>query len=303
MNKRELIKQSLDVTNGFIFATDTSAKAVAPNIWDFRLRDYQEKMLVVTPLAEQFDFRGPGQDYKVTIDERPTVAVALEETANIAIKAFSVRQVTFIPLEYGDGYQLTRTEAVRAFFNVADRMTKKLAYSLFEKKDSLAVSTIQAVTNVIFANAKTTATDLASSDVLDYSTIIKAARNIENRYYVPDVLLVNYTQKAQLLDDEKVHLVDNFGTRKALQNGVIGELFGMLVVASHSIPTTTNVAYAMCLGRTRSGEKAFGYAIKRDPMIEQQYHARGRYWDIVAHEEYDFKVLHDGAIEKIGTYA
>jgi hypothetical protein len=77
----------------------------------------------------------------------------------------------------------------------------------------------------------------------------------------------------------------------------------MLVVASHSIPTTTNVAYAVCLGRTRSGEKAFGYAIKRDPMIEQEYHARGRYWDIVAHEEYDFKVLHDGAIEKIGTYA
>jgi len=303
MNKRELIKQSLDVTNGFIFLTDTSAKAVAPNIWDFRLRDYQEKMLVVAPLAEQFDFRGPGQDYKVTIDERPSAAGALSETADITISAFSVRQVTFTPLEYGAGYQLTRTEAVRAFFQVADRMTKKLAYSLFEKKDSLAVSTIQAVTNVIFANAKTAATALASSDVLDYSTIIKAARDIENRYYVPETLLVNYTQKAQLLADSKVNLVDNFGTRAALQNGVIGELFGMTIVASHSIPTNSNVAYAVCLGRTRSGEKAFGYAVKRDPMIEQEYHARGRYWDIVAHEEYDFKVLHSDAIQKIGTYA
>lgn len=303
MNKKELIKQSLDTTNGFIFDKSASAKAVAPNIWDFRLRDYQEKMLVVTPLAEQFDFRGPGQDFKVTIDERPSAAGALTETGSISISAFSVRQLTFTPAEYGAGYQLTRTEAVRAFFNVADRMTKKLAYSLYEKKDGMAVSVLNAVTNVIYPNSVTVATNLATTDVLSYATIVRAARNIENRFYVPDALLINFTQKAQLLEDTKVHLVENFGTRTALQNGVIGELFGMSIVVSHSVEATTNRAFAVCLGRTRSGEKAFGYAIKRDPIIEQEYHARGRYWDIVAHEEYDFKVLHDGAIEKIHTYS
>ncbi len=301
--RKELIKQSLDTTNGFIFLTNSEAQAVAPNMWDFRLRDYQEKILVVTPLAERVDFRGPGQDYKVTIDEAPAVAAALVETTDISISDFTTRNVTFTPTEYGAGYQLTRAEAVRAFFNVAEKMTKKLSYSLAMKKDALAVTEIQSGSNIVYPNGVTAATDLTSTDTLDYSSIINAKKGIENNLYIPDVLLINFTQKAQLLEDTKIHLADNFGTRAALEKGLIGELFGMAVVASHSIPTVSNVAKAVVLGQTRTGEKAFGYAIKRDPIIEREYHARGRYWDIVAHEEYDFATYHPDAIYQIGTYA
>lgn len=304
MNKTELIKRALDTTNGFILSESAEAQAVNPNMWDYKLRDYEEKKLVFTPLAEQFDFRGMGSDYKVTIDEAPSVAAELVETTDVTISAFSTRNVTFTPTEYGAAYQLTRKESVRSFFNAAEKMSKKLGYSLALKKDALAVTCVQdGATTAQLVNSVAATTDLASTDTLNYAAITKAARTIEDYYYTPVELHINATQKQQLLDIGTIHKVDEFGTRAAIQKGIIGELFGLYVIWSHSIPTSSNVAKAVVLGESQTGEKAFGYAIKRDPIIEKEYHALGRYWDIVAHEEYDFQVLHPNAIVTIATYA
>jgi len=311
--KKEYIKKALDTTNGF-FSTQSEAVAVNPNIWDFRLRDYQEKNLIVTPLAEQFDFRGAGVDYKVTIDEAPSAAAALTETVDVTISAFATRNTTFTPTEYGAAYQLTRKEAVRAFFNVAERMVKKLGYSLAQKKDALAVTCLQTYAgNTVMPASKTAATALQSTDTLDYDSILRGKNVIESAYYTPMDLLINYTHKQQLLNLGTVNKANEFGTRDAIQKGLVGELFGLRVWASHSIPTvaatgaaSTDViqnAKAVILGETGTGEKAFGYAIKRDPIIEKEYHARGRFWDIVAHEEYDFQMLHAEAVCLIQTAA
>jgi len=304
MNKKEFLIRALDTSNAFI-STDSEAVAVNPNIWDFRLRDYEEKNLVVTPLAEQFDFRGAGVDYKVTIDDAPSSASGLTETVDVTISSFSTRNVTFTPTEYGAAYQITRKEAVRAFFNVAERMVKKLGYSMAQKKDSLAVSTIQdGAGNSVIVNSKSATTDLASTDTLDLASITKAIKLNEEDLYVDNfALLVNYSQKQSLLDITQLQKANEFGTRSAINSGVVGSLFGLNVVVSHSIPTASNVAKAIVLGRSQTGESAFGYAIKRDPIIEREYHARGRFWDIVGHEEYDFKVLHPNAICTIASYA
>ncbi len=313
MDKRNFIKKALDTTNAF-FSTQSEAVAVNPNIWDKRLRDYQEKNLIVTPLAEQFDFRGDGVDYKVTIDEAPSAASALVETDDIGISSFSTRNTTFTPTEYGAAYQLTRKEAVRAFFNVAERMVKKLGYSLAQKKDSLAVSCLQTdAGNIVMPNSKTAASALESTDTLDYDAILRGKTAIENALYTPESLLINYTQKQQLLNIESVNKSNEFGTRAAIEKGLIGELFGLAVWASHSIPTVAasgtaasdviQNAKAIVLGTTGTGEKAFGYAIKRDAIIEREYHALGRRWDIVAHEEYDFQMLHADAVCLIQTAA
>ena len=64
--KREIIKRALDTTNGFI-STGAEATAVNPNIWDFRLREFEQENLVLTPQAEQFDFRSAGVDYTFQI--------------------------------------------------------------------------------------------------------------------------------------------------------------------------------------------------------------------------------------------
>lgn len=306
MNKKEFIKRAVDSTDGF-GTFQSEGQAVNPNIWDFRLRDYQEKLLVLTPQAEQFDFRGAGTDYKVTIDEAPSAASALVETDDISVSSFSTRNVTFDPSEYGAGYQLTRNEAVRAFFNVADRMTKKLGYSMALKKDTLAYSTLlSGADNEVIANGESAASSLSSTDTLNYDDITKAIRLIEEDLYMPSDMFISYKQKQDLLQLSNVNDVSKFGTRDAVARGLVGELFGLKIWVSHSITAQTSgsVVYedAIVLGTTGSGEKAFGYAIKRDPIIEREYHARGRYWDIVAHEEYDFKVLHGDALCTISTY-
>lgn len=304
MNKTELIKRALDTTNGFILSESSEAQAVNPNMWDYRLRDYEEKKLVFTPQAEFFDFRGIGVDYKVTIDEAPSAAGLLVETTDVTVSAFSTRNITFTPTEYGACYQLTRKEAVRAFFNVAERMTKKLGYSLAQKKDALAVTCVQdGATSAQLVNSVSATTDLASTDTLNYAAITKAARTIEDYYYTPVKMFINATQKQHLLDLGTINKANEFGTRDAIEKGLIGELFGLQVIWSHSIPTVSNVAKAVVLGESQTGEQAFGYAVKRDAIIEKEYHARGRFWDIVAHEEYDFQVLHPNAIVTVATYA
>jgi len=304
MQPREFIKQSLDSTNAF-FSTQTEAVAVNPNIWDRRLREYEEKVLAVTPLAEAYDFRGDGVDYKVTIDDAPSAAAELTETTDVSISAFSTRNVTFTPTEYGAAYQLTRKEAVRAFFNVAERMVKKLGYSMAQKKDALGYSClVDNAGNSVLVNDKSATTDLASTDTLDYESITEAIKKNEEDLYTDNrYLLINHAQKQQLLNLGTINKANEFGTRDAIQRGVVGELFGLQVIACHSVTTTSNVAKAIVLGVSQTGEAAFGYAIKRDPMIEREYHALGRYWDIVGHEEYDFKALHPNAICTIATYA
>jgi hypothetical protein len=302
-SKREFIKKTVDA-NAAIYNIGTNAESIKinPNIWDFKIRDYETANLVVAPLAEFFDFRGPGVDYKVTIDEAPSAAGLLVETDAIAVSAVSTRSVTFSPLEYGARHQVTRKEAVRAFFNLAERMSRKLGYALFLKKDALAVSTLQAGTNLIFANARAVATDLVASDKMTPSLIAEGTKTMENLYYTPKALIMNYYQKNDLLNTTTITDVSKFGTRSAIEKGVFGEIFGVQLVVSHSIPVASHVAKAIMLGETGSGEKAFGYAIKRDPMVETQYDAIFRVWDIVAHEEYDFKILHQGAVCMLGTY-
>ena len=303
MNKKEFIKNALDTSNAFI-STDSEAVAVNPNIWDFRLREFEEQNLVFTPQTEQFDFRNAGVDYKVTIDEAPSAAAALVETTDVSISAFTTRNVTFTPTEYGAAYQITRKESVRSFFNVAERMVRKLGYSLALKKDTLAYETGRdGATSNVFVNGVSASTDLASTDTLNYSAITEGSRKIENLYYRPTKMFVNQYGKQQLLDLTTVHKANEFGTRDAIQRGLIGELFGLKIFQTTIIAPASNVATALILGQSQTGEDAIGYAIKRDPMIEREYHALGRYWDIVAHEEYDFQVLHPGAICTIQHYS
>ena len=302
MNKQELIVRAIDA-NAFT-SISSEGQAVNRNIWDMRLREFEEANLVFTPLTEQFDFRSDGVDYTVTVDDAPSAAAALVETTDASISAFSTRNVTFTPTEYGAAYQLTRKESVRAFFNVAERMVKKLGYAMALKKDTLGIATaVAGAGNAYIANGVAVATDLASTDVLDYETINASVRLIEDDLYIPSEIIINPTQKQQLLDDGRVHKADQFGTRSAVERGLLGDLFGLKIFVTTQIATASNIAVALLQGKSQTGEKATGYAVKRDPMIEREYHALGRYWDIVGHEEYDFEVIHPNGLCTVSTYA
>lgn len=301
--KRELIKRSFD--GNALLAQSAAGQAVNPNIWDMRLREYQEKNLVVTGMAEQFDFRGPGVDYKVTIDEAPTAAADIAETEAIAIQAFSTRNVVFDPTERGTGFEVSTKELVRSFFNVMERFSKKLGYSLAQRKDAFALSTVYAavpVAHAIVAN-NVDSSDIASTDTLNYASITAAKRLIEKALYQPEALLINVSQEEQLLNLGTIHKADEFGTRSAIERGVVGSLFGLLIVKSDSIPISNNKSKAVVMGTTKSGERALGYAIKRDPVMEMERDVKLRRTILVAHEDYDFKVLHPNALATIETYA
>jgi hypothetical protein len=308
MSKAEFIKRAFDAS-ALIYNNGTSAEGlrINPVVWDARLREFQEKLLVVAPLAEQFDFTGPGSDLKVTIDERPSAAAALVETDTVSVSAFVTRQVTFSPVEYGTKYELSYAEAARSFFDVQERMMRKMGYALAEKKDALAWSTLIAgATTTVWSNSKTATSSLATTDLLNLGDVTRGIRAIENLYYVPDSLIISPTHKQNLMVDTSiVKLLDasQFGTRSAIANGLVGELMGLRVFVSHAPAITSNALDCLVLGRTRSGEGAFGLGTKRRVQMEADRDISFRKIEVVATEEYQFKVLHAGALCVIKTYA
>jgi HK97 family phage major capsid protein len=303
--KQEMIKRAYD--GNALTSLAAAGTVINPNIWDTQIRDFLEAKLVVQPLCEVFDFRSPGVDYKVTIDETPAVASAVSEASNLTVVAFATRNVTFTPSEVGVAYQVTQKELNRAFFNVMDRMTKKIGYSLALARDTDAISTAQtAASNTVIANGVAAVSSLASTDTLGYEEVIEAARKIENYNYTPVDMVINNYQKAQLLSLDKVNKANEFGTRDAVAKGLVGELFGIRIYVSPQITAVTTAgsyAKALMLGVTGSGEKAVGFAIKQDPMLKTDYDVLGRYHTLAAHEEYDFVALHPKAICTIATYS
>lgn len=307
MFAREFLKRSLDESNAFI-STDSEATKVNPKIWDTQLRDYEEERRVLSTYATTFDFRQAGRDYTVTVDEEPSAAAALTETTDVSISSISNRQITFTPTEQGAAYQVTRKEMVRGFFNVMENFSKKLGYKMAKRKDDLARTEIVSnANNSVYVNSVSAASDIASTDTLDYDAILEGLKENEVDLYLNHrVLVISPQQKQQLLALGTINKANEFGSRDAISRGVIGSLFGVDIVMASNITTETSgsatYARAILLSESETGEQALGYAIKRDPIIETEYHARGRYWDIVGHEEYDFAMLHPSAACIIYTY-
>lgn len=304
--KTEFIQRAIDANA--LTSVSAAGTAINPNNWDFKLRDYEEANLVMVQLCEPFDFRGPGSDYKVTIDVAPTAAVALTETSDISVSTSSTRNITFTPTEYGKACQVSQKEINRSFFNTMDRYSKMLGYSLALGKDTAAITAARGVsTTVIMPNSKSAATALASTDTIGYTEVIKAAQAIEGSLYTPSVLVVNHIQKAQLLALDKVNKANEFGSRDAIAKGLVGELFGINIYVTTQITNeasgATNTAKALMLGKSKSGEAAIGYAVKMDPIIRMDYDVLGRFHTMAAFEEYNFQVLHPNAVVPIQTWS
>lgn len=303
MEKIELIKQAIDA-NGFFSNPNAEAAAVNPAMFDMKLRDYVRQNVVITPLAEQFDFTAPGATWKVTIDDEPAAAGALVETNDVTVSSFSTGNVTFDPAEYGVRYQLSYAEAARAFFNVGERMVNKIGYQMTIKKDALAYAAlIGSAGTTVFANGKSASSDVTSTDTLNLADILTGIATMKVAKLRPTALIVSPLHEKQLMSITTLQQANTFGTRNVIGEGVVGTLFGLSVIMSHSVTTSpANRSKAVILGVTGSGEKAFGYAQKRLPMIETFRNIAGRFVDYVGTEEYDFKVLHSSAIYAISTY-
>jgi HK97 family phage major capsid protein len=305
MYRKDFIKRSYTGFAGNAFITSQSAAvAVNPQLWDTQLRDYQEANLIYTKVGvTQYDFRKPGRSWTVTIDGTPTTAADLVETNAVSVQAISNRQVTFNPVERGVAFEVSKNELEDAFFPVMENITKKIAYALALRKDTVGVTAAQdgATTKLVADNV--VASNIASSNTIKLSDFTRAVRAIKNLNYVPTEAFINPSQEEQILNITQVQKANEFGTRSAIESGLIGQLFGVKIYVTQSIATAANRAKMILQGTTRSGEKAVGYAVKRDPTVEMEELKTFRQYRLIGTERYDFKVLHPDAIVTVESYA
>lgn len=299
----ELIKKAFN-SDSWVYTDNSYGQAVAPQMFDQMVRDYQSKNLVIAPLAEQFDFTMPGRSLTVTIDIAPTAAAAIAETAAVTSSAITNRQVTFTPKEQIKRYDASYWEMERGFLPFMQNATKKIGYALAMRKDELARDALYSgATTTIYANGKTVATDVASSDTFGLSELVSARKTIGKYLYTPTTLIIGKDQEADLLSITNIYKANEFGTRSAIEGGLLGNLYGFDIYVSDAILPATNLVRAIALGRTGSGESAFGHAFSRLPMVETDKDISYRQVIIVGSEVYDFQVLHPNAVVLIGSYA
>ena len=305
MSSKEFLVRALAAYDGNAFITsDTYATVVNPKIWDTQLRDFEEKSIIYAKVGcKSYDFRKPGRDLTITVDAAPTAAASLVETDSIAIQAITNRQVTYTPTEQGTGFEVSKSEMEDAFFATMENMSKKVGYALALRKDALGVAAaMDGATTKLVVN-DVTSSDIASSDTLGLADFTEAVRTIKNLYYMPSEAFICPSQEEQILNITQVQKANEFGSRDAIEKGLIGQLFGVKIYVTHSIPVASNQAKMIVQGESGSGEKACGYAVKRDPTIETDYNPYMRKYAVLGSERYNFQVLHPNAIVTVESYA
>lgn len=299
---KELIKQAFD-GNAWVYSDNSYGQAVAPAMFDQKVRDYQSKELVVAPLGEQIDFTKAGSSWTVTIDAAPTAAALTAETDAAAVSAITNSQITFTPVEYTKKYEGSYTEMEDGFLPFMENASRKIGYAMAQAKDNKAVTILQAgATTTVRVNAKSADSALASTDVFDTSSIVKARTAIRKLLYRPYALVISPTQEGSLLGQTNIYKAQEYGTRMAIENGLLGNIYGFDIYVSDSIGASSSVEKAIALGKTGSGEKAFAIAQARLPMLETDKDISYRKVEVVGSERYDAKVLHAGAICLIASH-
>lgn len=287
----ELIKNAIGA-NGFV-STDTAAGYINPTYWNRQVLGFVEQNLVVTQFAKVYDdiLGQDGASFNVTIGVTPSAASAVAESDDVSVSTYSKTQVTFTPTEYAYATQLSDKEARRAFFDVAQDMAFEIGYALALARDDAAITLISGnAGNSTSVNAATVGS-LASSDTLDYDTIVNAATLVRADNLVPKALVVSPAGIGQLAKAQQFSYVDNAGTSETLRNGLIGKIYGLKVYETTQIAPTSNESIGLVIGTDKMGVPCFGIGRKALPQIRTERHELGRYTDIVGVEEWDMQIL------------
>jgi len=300
--KKEIVMNAID--SDAFQTTATAAGYIYPEIWNKQVLGFVRDTIIVASYAKVYEdiLGAPGDTLNVTVNAAPTAAAALTESTIVPIKAYAVTQVVFTPTEYGDAYQLTDKQARRAFYSIAEDMTKKLGYSLALIRDSNALSTItDGAGNTVNANGVVTS-DIASSDLIDYDDIVDAMTAIRKDKLVPRTLILSPGQLGHLMKNAAFRDAAQYGGRETVLGGVLGKIAGIEIVWSTLITPSANVSKAVMLGYDLAGEGPFGFCPKSLPMIRSERHERERATDFVATEDWDYAVLRANGLCTILSY-
>jgi N4-gp56 family major capsid protein len=302
MDYKELVMNAID-SNGFQ-STATAAGYINPELWNKQVLRHIEDTIVVSKYAKVYnDILGaPGDSLNVTINSAPAAAAAVDESADVTIAAYAVTTVQFVPTEYAFAYSLSDKEARRAFYDVASDMASKIGYALALERDTLAVALLQASAGNAVVSDGVVASNLASSNTLDWDDIVNARTEILKDKLIPKVLIVSPGQLGQLMKNSAFRDASQYGGRETVLGGEIKMLGGLTVVYSTLIAPSSNKTKAIVLGVDMSGEPAFGICQKALPTIRSQRFELGRYTNFVGSEEYQFKILRANGVCTIESY-
>jgi hypothetical protein len=301
MDSREFIAKAYD-SNAFT-TSQTSAGYINPEIWNKEVLSHVEQNLVVAKLGKVYTdlLNKPGDTLNITVGVEPTSASTVTESTSSPVNAYTKTQVVFTPTERSVTYQLTNKEKSRAFIPLMQDMTAELGYALALLKDNLVIALLQASAgNSVVANGVDSSA-IASSDTISHTDIVNAKTELHIDKLNPYALVLGYEQLADL-EVTQAAKESNLGDTIS-KNGFVGRFAGLDVYVTQGITGSSNSIKALVLARDNTGKPPFGIAVKANPYIETEYHARERYTDIVATEDYDYKILRENGICTIESYS
>jgi len=298
MDTREFAIHAFDA-NAFI-TSDTSAGHVNPELWEKETLGYLKDNLILEKLGKVYNRTNvAGDTFNVTVGVAPVAASAVAETAAVSYQDFTKTQVVFSPSEGATGMQVSQKELDRAFIPVMNEMVEQLGYALALMIDADIYSTVVAgASGNIFVGG---GTSVASTDTLDYSTLVSAKKVLRKAKVNPYAIVVNYDQLASLEDEDQFKRFDYFGDQVA-KTGLIGTILGIEVFATESVTTASNEAKALMLGKDQQGVPPFGTLYKRMPYILRDLEIDYRQHKVVGVVDYDAKVLRGAGICTITSY-
>lgn len=291
-NKLFYVDQAIDSA-----ATDTtSAAAIIPEVWGARVLEYMKEYIVFAGLPGVMNRELVGTPGDILHlpkwDQDLTVTAATAENADASVQEITTTDKTFTPTEYTAAVQVTQKVMSRSLASVMDEAANRLAFAAALGLERAIVTELEATVNL-----STNTGQLLDKTGSQFSEdFLAEARRIFRTNALSSVALgrlvaivhplhMQVLEKSSQFTDASI-----YGGREVLLNGEIGRYLGMRILVSNEIrqggadidSDSTNDYDCWVLG-----PDAFRVAVKRDPYLEVEYHALGRYWDVVIAHEYD----------------
>jgi N4-gp56 family major capsid protein len=289
MNSEQLVLRAID--SAVFDSGETAAGYLNPQIWSRAIEDFAKANLVVAPLGVQNTELLDKPGYILNIAKGAAItAAALTETDSITIAKPTWTQATVTPTEYGGAFQITRKEMDRAFANLIEEKAADAGYALALVKDqTIYAALVTGKGDTTYVNAKTVATDVASTDLFDTDSIANAISTMKGRNFMPKYLLIHPHCEGALMKSSQFVNAATYGGREAVFNGEIGKYLGVKIMST-SVATTT-ASTVTIYNSLLLGPRAFVVAQKRRPTIDSKYEPVDRAFTVAYVEDWGYAVL------------
>lgn len=265
--------------------TTTTGNVFRPQIWANDVMDILKANLVLLPRVKHYDSEVASKGQSVEV---PFVANASanDKVANtqVTLNGQTATKVSILINKHKESsYVVEDILKVQAAYDLRSEFTKAAAYAIAEAIDTdiytemLAGSTNTAVGT--FGTPLTDAVIRASKLALDNAKAPQTDRT----------LAVDPFQYSELLGIDKFVRYDALGTGKAIENGVMGHIYGMEVVMSQNIPfvdTTVDEHTGMAFHKD-----AVAIAHQVKPRTQAQYKQEYLGWLLTVDTIYGVKTL------------